>query len=56
MSKKTGTLYDKVISKIKEFLPFIATIIKTDFESTLYNSFANNFPDARVSGYSTVLM
>ena len=50
MSKKTGTLYDKVISKIKEFLPFIATVIKTDFESTLYNSFANNFPDARVSG------
>ena len=50
MSTKTGTLYDKVVEKIKEILPFVATIIKTDFESSLYNSFSKNFPNARVSG------
>ena len=50
MSKKTGTLYDRVVAKIKEILPFIATIIKTDYETSLYNTFAKNFPTARVSG------
>ena len=28
MSKKTGTLYDKVISKIKEFLPLLQPSLK----------------------------
>ncbi|KAI6648195.1 hypothetical protein LOD99_12004 [Oopsacas minuta] len=47
MSKKTGTLYDKVVAKVIEILPFIASIIKTDFESSMYSSFAKGFPYAR---------
>ncbi|KAI6658396.1 hypothetical protein LOD99_15198 [Oopsacas minuta] len=50
MSKKTSTLYDKVVAKVIEILPFIASIIKTDFESSMYSSFAKGFPYARVSG------
>ena len=48
MSKKTGRLYDRVVAKVKEILPFIATLIKTDYENALYDSFAKNYPQARV--------
>ena len=50
MSKKTGRLYDIIVAKVKEILPFIATLIKTDYENALYYSFAKNYPQERVSG------
>ena len=50
MTKKTGTLYDQVVGKIKEIIPLCATGIITDFEHALFNSFSSGFPNARVSG------
>ena len=55
MSKKTGRLYDIIVAKVKEILPFIATLIKTDYENALYDSFAKNYPQARVKWLSIPL-
>ncbi|KAI6656109.1 hypothetical protein LOD99_1442 [Oopsacas minuta] len=54
--KKTGTLYDKVVAKVIEILPFIASIIKTDFESSMYSSFAKGFPmQGSAAAYFTMI-
>ena len=50
MTKKTGSLYDLVLGKIKEVIPFCATDIIIDFEHALFNSFSSAFPNASVSG------
>ena len=50
MTKKTATLYDRVVEKIKEMVPFTATRIMTDYERALFNSLSSGFPNAAVSG------
>ena len=50
MTKKTGTLYDKVMMKVREILPFTATGIITDYETALFNSLSQSYPNVRMSG------
>ena len=38
MTKKTRTLYDKVMMEVNKILPFTATGIITDYETALFNS------------------
>ena len=50
MTKKTTTLYDQVILKIKEILPFTPTDIMTDYEEALFHSISVNYPNVRAVG------
>ena len=50
MTKKTTTLYDQVVEKIKEMVPCATTRIKTYYERALFNSLSSGFPNAAVSG------
>ena len=50
MTKKTTTLYDRVILKIKEILPFTPTEIMTDYEDALFHALSVNYPNVRAEG------
>ena len=50
MSRKSSSLLEKIILKVKEILPFTASRIIADLEEAMFQAFPTGFPEPPASG------